>query len=92
MATLGKILFWGSGIILYLLSIYSYYLWFGGLGALAALIVPPLAELFPFVYLFLVGFTPEFLHALDLLRGTFSMCPRRFKPDFVMCPTSRGSM
>jgi hypothetical protein len=61
MATLGKILFWGSGIILYLLSIYSYYLWFGGLGALAALIVPPLAELFPFVYLFLVGFTPEFL-------------------------------
>jgi len=61
MATLGKILFWGSGTILYLLSIYSYYMWFGGLGALLAMFVPPLAELFPFVYLFFVGFTPGFL-------------------------------
>lgn len=61
MATLGKILFFGSGIILYLVSIYFYYLWFGGLGALLALFVPPFAELFPFVYLLVIGFTPGFL-------------------------------
>ena len=61
MASLGKFLFWGSGIVLYLFSIYSNYVWFGVLGALLAIFVPPLAELYPFVYLFLVGLTPGLL-------------------------------
>jgi hypothetical protein len=61
MAALGKILMWGGGVVLYLISVYSYYLWFGGLGALAALFIPPLCILFPFVYLFLIGLTPGFL-------------------------------
>ena len=31
------------------------------LGALGAIFIPPIAELFPFVYLYFFGFTPGFL-------------------------------
>jgi hypothetical protein len=37
MSTLGKILFGVSALILYFLSVYSYYLWYGLIGGLAGL-------------------------------------------------------
>lgn len=61
MSTFGKILFGLSAVIMYLLAAYSYFVWFGILGGIASLVIPPLYILFPIVYAFTVGISPGFL-------------------------------
>jgi hypothetical protein len=77
MSTLGKILFWSSAAILYFLSVYSYYLWYGLIGGVAGLVIPVLYILYPIAYLVLIGFTPGFLLIAILwlvnLLGVFMM-------------------
>lgn len=43
-------LFYTSGILMWVMEIISFNEWWGGVGLLLALFVPPLAILFPFIY------------------------------------------
>ncbi len=45
------------GLLMYVFEIYWFSKWWGGIGALVAIMVPPLSILFPFIYLAKEGFS-----------------------------------
>ncbi|MFP4149823.1 MAG: hypothetical protein ACLFUG_04705 [Nitriliruptoraceae bacterium] len=57
MRPLGYVLFYGAGLILFALEVYWFTVWWGGLGLFIGLFVAPIAALFPFIYLFMEGFS-----------------------------------
>lgn len=46
-----------SSLLLFLLSLYWFYVWWGILGVFAGIVVAPLAAIFPFIFLFKEGFS-----------------------------------
>ncbi len=61
MSTLGKVLAFLCAGILYVLTIYAFFTWFGIWAAIAALVIPPIAVLIPIIYITQFGVTPQFL-------------------------------
>lgn len=63
------LLFWIAGVIMVGFEIYWFHEWWGLPGVLGAIVVPPLAALFPFIYLVMEGFSPLYfgIWALGLL-------------------------
>ena len=84
MNSFGKFLFISSALILWFLSIYSYYLWYGLLGGIAGFVIPVLYLLYPIAYLVLIGFTPGFLIIVILwlinLLGLFMIMASKNNP------------
>jgi hypothetical protein len=56
MRALGMVLFFGAGVVMFAFQVQFFYQWWGK-GAAAAFFVPPLAAIFPFIYLFKEGFS-----------------------------------
>jgi len=57
MKILGYLLFLAAGIVLLIFEVVWFYRWWGEIGVIIALFVPPLAALFPFIYLLKQGFS-----------------------------------
>lgn len=53
----GIVLFWGAGLVMVAFELYWFAQWWGGVGVVVGLFVPPIVALFPFIYLFLEGFS-----------------------------------
>lgn len=66
MKVLGGILFWGSGVLLYIWSLGFYYNLWGLTGLVVALVIVPATALFPLVYLVVIGFNASFLLSVIL--------------------------
>ncbi len=60
MAILGYIVFYICGIIMWGLELYWFYQWWDIGGILIAIFIPPLAVIFPFIYLIKVGFASTY--------------------------------
>ena len=54
---LGFVLVGLSGLVMFGFQIYWFLLWWGPLGVLVGVFVPPLAVVFPFIYLLKEGFS-----------------------------------
>ena len=57
----GNIMFWGSGLYLYIVGIlFFYYMW--GFGAMIVyILIPPVAEIYPFIVWGVLGYFPSLL-------------------------------
>lgn len=54
---MGQLLYWTSGIVLFIFEMVWFYRWWDVGGVIVAFFVPPLAALFPFIFLFKEGFS-----------------------------------
>jgi hypothetical protein len=71
---LGYLAFWGAGIVLFVIELGWFSTWWGGLGVLGAISLPPLAAAFPFIYLALEGFDPNYFAIWAIgLAGMFAV-------------------
>ncbi len=57
MAGVGMVIFWVSGAIMFLFELYWFMQWWELGGVIAAVLIPPLAVVFPFVFLIKEGFS-----------------------------------
>lgn len=57
MRALAMLLFIGSGLAMLAFEIFWFSVWWGGIGTIVAIAVPPIAALFPLIYLFMEGFS-----------------------------------
>jgi hypothetical protein len=57
MRSVGNLLFWGSGAVMLLFELYWFTQWWGTGGLLLAVFAPPVAAIFPFIYLVMEGFS-----------------------------------
>jgi hypothetical protein len=58
MKTIGKVLWYGAGIITWFIMMSSMYQWWGGLGLLGGFVFVPGVVLFPFIYWLVEGAFP----------------------------------
>jgi hypothetical protein len=70
---LGFAVFALSGLAMFVLELFWFYTWWGIWGLIAAFAVPPLVGVFPFVLLFMEGFSPLYfgLWGLGFAGGIF---------------------
>lgn len=54
---MGKAIFWLSGVIMLAFEVYWFAQWWGMAGVIVSFVVPPLAAVFPFIYLVKEGFS-----------------------------------
>lgn len=66
------LVWWVSGLVLYAFDVYWFYHWWGAIGALIGLLVPPLAFVFPFIYRAMEGFSFFYLGAWAV--GILALC------------------
>ena len=57
MMAIGMIMWIGSGLILYVFEVIWFYRWWGDIGAVVGILVPPVAIVFPFLFLLKEGFS-----------------------------------
>jgi hypothetical protein len=57
MGAVGRLLFWACGLAVIVFETIWFYRWWGLLGAIVSVFIPPLALVFPFVYLAREGFS-----------------------------------
>lgn len=62
--TLGGILFFGAGVLMWLMQVKSFYEWWGSFGLFLGLFVLPLAAFFPVIYWVVTGLFPTFYFLL----------------------------
>ncbi len=55
MKSFGQILWWGSGILMFLLALYFFYQLWGGIGLLVPIVVVPVVVLLPAISLVVTG-------------------------------------
>lgn len=69
MKILGLIVFYGAGLVMWIFEIVWFFNWWGGVGVIGAVLLPPLAAIFPFLFLFMGGFSALYfgLWALGLV-------------------------
>lgn len=57
MAALGYVLLTGSGLVMLIFELIWFYRWWDVLGVIIAIVVAPIAAVFPFIYLVKEGFS-----------------------------------
>lgn len=74
---MGALLFYSSGLVMIIFELYWFAQWWGAIGVVAGLLIPPLAALFPFIYLFVEGFSVLYFGVWALgLFGAWLMAQR----------------
>lgn len=58
MRQLGSVVFYVAGIAMLAFEVFWFSQWWGIVGTVIALAVPPITAVFPFIYLFMEGFSP----------------------------------
>jgi hypothetical protein len=64
MKVTGIALWIGCGLALYIFEIIWLYRWWGDIGVIVGVFVPPIAAVFPFLYLLKEGFSPMYFGLL----------------------------